>query len=483
MPARWSVLHVINGLTRGGASQALSALANVQARQRDASIGVLSLTPADPAARSLLGGPVLLDRPRWADVHEHVGRADIVHAHVWNAPEIFEFLRRPWPSARLVLWFHVASRAAPQRIPRSLLGQADALVASASASLAHPPFATAPATEVVVPARDVTPFLALERSANAAGCACGHVGSLDPMRLPKDLLDWYARPALGEVSFDFAGGGPLLRSLKAAARRLGMDRRARFHGPVSDVRAFLRDCAIFASPHGPASYATSDMSVEEAMAAALPSVLLNPEGTSDLVQDGVTGFVSNSPETYVATLAALAKDGTLRNMIGRQARECARDLFRPEVTARQFQAIYERVRESPPGANRQNLRPVASTSVGSEGAEALIFALGEDHPQFAQSLEAEDGEQARQADGAILGLGGAIWNAAQGGVRHYLSRHPRDPWLSFWSGLGHLAAGAPVHALEAFRKAADCGLPAGRLAPFERQALAALGRAGSRGPS
>ncbi len=151
---------------------------------------------------------------------------------------------------------------------------------------------------------------------------------------------------------------------------------------------------------------------------------------------------------------------------------------RADLPEANSQAIYERILDYPAGdVSRRDLRPAPGSC--SEGAEALIFAVGEDFPQFERSFRAGTRAEAFAADEAVLGLQGAIWNTAQGGVRHYLSRHPRDPWLGFWSGLGHLGAGAPVHALEAFWKAVDHELPADRALPFEQKAFAAVGRAAS----
>jgi glycosyltransferase involved in cell wall biosynthesis len=449
----------------------MSALANTQARERDSRVAALSLTPAEEEAKGLLHDVALIDRVRWPDVADHVTRSDIIHAHVWQAPEIFEFLRLPLPG-RLVIWFHVASRAAPQRIPAAILDQADIVILSASASIASKPFSMAAMRlETIVPTRDVTEFLALERRPSAK-IVCGHVGSLDPLRLPEDILTCYTDPRLHGVHFDFAGVGPLLGSLRDQSRHLGLQERARFHGQVKDIGKFLQNCDIFGGPQGPFSYASSDMSIEEAMAAGLPCVLLSPEGESDLVDNETTGFIADTIEGYVASLAKLAGDAGLRMLMGSRAREHAASAFRPERTAASFRAVYERALDQARTSRRDLRADPTKQSFLSAGTEALIFALGDDFPEFLGSAHASTEAEAGIADEAVAALDQRIWNTTQGGIRHYQSRHPRDPWLAFWSGLGYLRGGAPVRAMLDFRKAADLGLPKSRIARFEKEALA-----------
>lgn len=469
MPGSWSVLHVINGLSRGGASRAMSALANAQAREPGARVAVLSLTPAEAGAGDDLHGVALIDRVRWRDVFDQVARSDIVHAHVWNAPEMFEFLRLPLV-ARIVIWFHVASRATPQRIPAAILNQADAAILSSSVCATHRPFSQSRAPlRTIVPTRDISGFLAIARR-RSSSTICGHIGSLDPLRVPKNLLAHYANPMLRNVQFDFAGGGPLLADMRNEAERRGLLARTRFHGPVAKIDEFLSGCDIFGCPQGPLSYATSDMAIEEAMAAGLSCVLLSPEGSSDLINHAHTGHVVDNMEDYISSLAELAGNPDARIALGKAARAHAAAAFRPEGTAAAFRSIYERLMAENKTAHN-DLRSAPQTDV-SAGADALIFALGEDHHEFLRSVTASTRIEEQLADEAVAALEPRMWSAAQGGVWHYQTRHPRDPWLAFWSGLGYLRGNAPVRAMLEFRKAVDFGFKKSRITAFEKEALA-----------
>jgi len=469
MPANWSVLHVIGGLSRGGASRAASALANAQAREPGARIAMLSLTPAEAAAGDDLNGVTLIDRVRWRDVFEHVASSDIVHAHVWNAPEIFEFLRLPL-LARLVIWFHVASRATPQRIPAAILDQADAAILSSSVCAMHRPFSQAIAPlQTIVPTRDISSFLSIARR-RSSSTICGHVGSLDPLRVPEHLLAHYANPLLGNVQFDFAGGGPLLADLRHEAEQRGLLGRTRFHGPVARIDAFLGGCDIFGCPQGPLSYATSDMAIEEAMAAGLSCVLLSPEGASDLVHHRTTGHVANNMAGYIASLVELAGNPDARLEFGTAARAHAASMFRPERTAASFRNVYEGLLAEKKTAHN-DLR-IAPRGDESPGAEAMIFAFADDHPEFLRSINASTPTESQLADEAVAALEPRIWSTTQGGIRHYQTRYPRDPWLAFWSGLGYLRGNAPVRAMLEFRKAVDLGFNKSRIAAFEKEGLA-----------
>ncbi len=470
-----SVLHVIHCLTVGGASRAMAALAEEQAREPGANIAILSLTPANRAAAAELPRHIeLIDGHGWAGVRESIARAAIVHVHAWNAPQTYQLLRMALPASRLLLWYHVAGRAVPQLIPRAFAARASEVAVACSAAVSGSGFAGARLPEVVLPTRDLSRFARVRPRAHD-GVVAGHVGSLDGVRIPPGLLTAYADPRLEGVRFAFAGTGEAEASLRGEAKVSGIDQRVSWLGHVPDIEQALAGFDLFCAPIGPGAYSSSDLSIMEAMAAGVPPVVLSPEGTSDLVTDGVDGLVTGNMEAYIGAVARLAADAPLRRRLGAAARERALHSFHPSCTAAAFARIYERMLREP--KCELPAMPPLDAPRGiplSPGAEAFIFSLDGTCPAFVESVAASSRAEADAADERIALLPAPYWTIATGGLGHYRSRYPRDPWLAYWWALRQAATGRRAKALAELRRAQLHGLAAARSEPFEAALLASL---------
>jgi glycosyltransferase involved in cell wall biosynthesis len=90
---------------------------------------------------------------------------------------------------------------------------------------------------------------------------------------------------------------------------------------------------------------TSPMAVAEAMAAGVPVVATRAGGTSELVDDGVTGLLvaAANAEELAAALAKLCRDSELRRQMGAAARAKALAKYAPSVVAQQTLAVYESI--------------------------------------------------------------------------------------------------------------------------------------------
>jgi glycosyltransferase involved in cell wall biosynthesis len=85
--------------------------------------------------------------------------------------------------------------------------------------------------------------------------------------------------------------------------------------------------------------------VLEAMACALPVVATDADGTSDLVVDGVTGFVCGMGDVHALLRCCrrLIEEPALRQQLGRAGRARVQQLFSPEQEAAAVEAILRQV--------------------------------------------------------------------------------------------------------------------------------------------
>ena len=135
----------------------------------------------------------------------------------------------------------------------------------------------------------------------------------------------------------------------AHAARLNIAERVRFLGPTNRIERYYAaaDVLLFPSP-----YDAFGMVITEAMAMGLPVITTRRAGASEVIVDGASGFTverPDAPEPMAACLLRLSRDASLRERIGRAARQAAEGHSWDEV-ASQTMAVYERVLGKAPSA-------------------------------------------------------------------------------------------------------------------------------------
>jgi glycosyltransferase involved in cell wall biosynthesis len=147
------------------------------------------------------------------------------------------------------------------------------------------------------------------------------------VRAVKDLVDnGY------DIRLKLAGGGPSLAHLKALAAELGVSASVEFLGFLNEeeVIAALAASDLFVLP----SYVEGiPVSAMEAMAVGVPVIATNIAGTSELVENGVTGLLvrPTDNEALKKAIITMADDYSLRLRIAEAARKKVVDEFDVDV--------------------------------------------------------------------------------------------------------------------------------------------------------
>jgi UDP-glucose:(heptosyl)LPS alpha-1,3-glucosyltransferase len=108
-------------------------------------------------------------------------------------------------------------------------------------------------------------------------------------------------------------------------RRLGVEKQVVFQGFVDDIEACFAGCDVFAFP---TFYDPCSLVVFEAMRAGLATITTRQNGAGELIDEGKSGYVIESPWAIPAMtdrLERLVADPALRRRIGATAREQARE--------------------------------------------------------------------------------------------------------------------------------------------------------------
>jgi starch synthase (maltosyl-transferring) len=170
------------------------------------------------------------------------------------------------------------------------------------------------------------------------------VGRLDPQKGLLTLLA--AAPDLvsqfPDVHFLIVGEGPQRSELERTIQHKNLAGRVHLAGWRSDVPQLMGAAFCLALP---SIWEGMPNVVLEAMAAGLPIVCSNVEGSEELVISGQTGlvFASGAPDELASSLRTLLADGAYASAMGRAAQERVRREFSWERMVAAYEDLYMRL--------------------------------------------------------------------------------------------------------------------------------------------
>ena len=157
----------------------------------------------------------------------------------------------------------------------------------------------------------------------------GQVGNLTQHKRPDVLIRCFAdaRIRVGNLHLVLVGHGPMHAELQELIGTLDLGKAVTLAGYVPDVLPYYQhvfDINVLAS-----SVEGLGISVIEASACALPSIVTDCTGLREVVDDGITGLTFDRDKTDQLTdgIVRLASDPGLRTKLSLAAREKAESLF------------------------------------------------------------------------------------------------------------------------------------------------------------
>jgi glycosyltransferase involved in cell wall biosynthesis len=175
----------------------------------------------------------------------------------------------------------------------------------------------------------------------------GTVGRLRPQKGHAVLIDALARMAAlspGVVSTPaphlvVVGAGELRGALEAQVRAVGLENRVHFLGARSDLPDLYAAMDVYAHPAG---FEGMPNAVMEAMAAGLPVVASDVDGTRELIRDGETGWLvpSGDAAALAARLMAVLADRGPAAAVGAAASKSILAEFSVEQMINGFDRVY-----------------------------------------------------------------------------------------------------------------------------------------------
>lgn len=471
------ILHIIQQLSRGGASRAMLHLARYSGQTGKFTHRVVSLIPAAPKALALAreAGVAVLSQPDRTALFQAIEEAGIVQVNFWNTPELYAFLRAEKPAARMLVWAHVAGDKPPQVLTDELFGVADFLLACCQYTPGLPIFeqhrqVKHPLCDMVWASPDFERLSGLEPREHDH-FNIGYLGTVDFGKMHPSYVAMSAAAKVPGARFIVCGAGNGLPVLKRQIEQAGAQERFELRGYVEDIRSFFETLDVFGYPLCAETYAGAEMVLQEAMYAGVPPVIFPNGGAQRTVIHGDTGLVVHSEAEYTAAIESLYQQPEECKRLGENARAFARREFGAEKSARAMNEVYRQMLELP----KQRRPWPRGGFAGSGGAALFVESLGGAAPQFQTSLTAKDPESVLQAEALIRCSPPVLVSADGGGILHYRRFYPSDPHLRLWSGLVLLEQSRPALAAAEFSGAQKLGLAHWRVDWYQSQAVAKAG--------
>lgn len=284
--------------------------------------------------------------------------ADLIHAH-WIEPGLLGFLCSRILKRPLVLSVH---RYNPlgllgRRVYQIALGGSDCVFFNSNYTRCR-----AEADISVHFSKVVPPGIDLERFPPSWEVAPAEdkpnhtvfaLGSLLPVKGFIHLIE--AMPSVLEAvpncRFFIGGQGPERERLVQRAVSLGVQDRLTLLGRVNttDVPRLMRSATVFVLPSIPhaGDSETLGMVLVEALASGTPCVASRTGGITDVVKDGVNGFLvpPGEPLDLAKSIRHLLASPGLRQQMARAGRAIVEEKFSLEAISKQVQSVYREISE------------------------------------------------------------------------------------------------------------------------------------------
>jgi glycosyltransferase involved in cell wall biosynthesis len=178
------------------------------------------------------------------------------------------------------------------------------------------------------------------------------VGRLQPQKGLDTLLEALAQLKIAYPDFywqlEIFGEGPSRRQYETLTAELGTTEQVQFAGYVPDLLQRIPGADIFILPSRAEGMSNALL---EAMAAGLPCIATEISGNTDLIQDGLNGLLvpPDDAEALATTLEKLLDSRSLREKLGRHARETVCQKYSIEAVANRYLELYQNLLGSSAG--------------------------------------------------------------------------------------------------------------------------------------
>ena len=281
-----------------------------------------------------------------SDLNQAISQADVVIISWWGGRVMDEFLAgfQKTP-CRVLLWSHVNGYF-PPKFPDGFVKQFDGLLATSRFTLQNPDWNNN--SELVYGFGDFSPANIVVKSDYTIKddlFKIGYVGMPGYKRFPPNAMDYFAEVIKLILGVKFIMAGEVSDEFRTDIKNYGFEQYFEFLGWVDNVNDLLLSFDVFGYLMKQDTTATTENSVIEAMAVALPCVVSKRPIGKYLLDDNISGILIDNPSEYANVMYRIYRDIVLRESLGRKALEYVVDKYNAYDNLARFNSACERVVE------------------------------------------------------------------------------------------------------------------------------------------
>lgn len=357
-------------------------------------------------------GAEVIIAPRFDEIITLVENADIVIFNWWAHPLSVDLLRNlSNVETRFIIWSHINGLRYPV-LTAEFLDLFDEILLTSPCSVKNERFTEKQRrklllkTEFVYGIGDFNPKLLPYKDNYKIGITVriGYVGTLDFAKLnisfPK--ICYEIKHQIPGAEFILCGKYSESFKNKYFAEFPTLKKCTEFTGFVGEPEKLLPTLDVFCYPLAENNYATTENALLEAMAAALPVIVLDNPAEREIVENGITGIVAESPNDFIDKTVELCKDETIRKRLGSAARTAIIKKYDVQVNADNFlKAVKSTLKTEKKLHNFKSL-------IGNDVWENFLYLCGKDKDKI---LRVINDEKIRLPD--------IFYSNSKGSPRHY----------------------------------------------------------------
>ncbi|QPC90588.1 glycosyltransferase family 4 protein [Mesorhizobium sp. INR15] len=423
------LLHIIPVLGAGGPTRSLlTFVKRTRSSHPGISHTIISLQAGDhmPLLFELRRlGAEILRAPGMEKTAAEISGADVVLVHFWNTPSLWRLLTADLPPARYVVWALILGANAPQKLNTRLATEAAGLVLTAPSSSDQ---ANGLEAAPVVPGLADEHRLAGLHAKAHDGFNADYIGTTNRGKMHPRFIEMMAALDIPGLKVRICGGA-LEQGMASALAASPDPGRFECRGFVENIGAVLETSDVFAYPLAERTYASSDISLQEAMYAGVPPVILPHGGPSRFVVDGKNGIVAQSEGEFVAAIEHLHHHPEKRATLGHNARQSALALFSAD---RHVAALVETIE----AASRQPKSGLLHDGHSAPMPASVLFLMSQDWDEATARNAVDTWSTGRTAD--LMAYAEGLDDDAfqvEGGVLHWRKAAMNDPLLRYWTAI------------------------------------------------
>lgn len=185
-----------------------------------------------------------------------------------------------------------------------------------------------------------------------------------------------------------------------------------FTGFISDVNEKLVEFDLFCYPLAEENFATTENSILEAMAAALPIIVMDNPAERSIISHDVTGLIAKNSSEVSYYACELYKNRSRAAKLGRNAREFILSTYKQEDNTKVFKDCIQRLFFY--SKSNHDFESLTGKSAG----DFFIYFSGKDSVKFMDVI-----------NGKELTINPIYYNENKGSPFHYLKYYPDDKLL------------------------------------------------------